>query len=104
MDRLLERQSAIQRALAGKHLQGGQLVLYDLTSSYFEGEYADSDLVTFGYNRDGKKGHEQIVIGLLCNSEGCPLGTEVFRGNTKDSTMSSPTEVDGGTIDPDHGG
>lgn len=88
MDRLLERQPAIQRALAEKHLQGGQLVLYDLTSSYFEGEYADSELVTFGYNRDGKKGHEQVVIGLLCNSEGCPVGTEVFRGNTKDSTTT----------------
>ena len=88
MDRLLERQEAIQRTLAGKHLKGGQLVLYDLTSSYFEGEYADSDLVTFGYNRDGKKGHEQVVIGLLCNAEGCPIGTEVFRGNTKDSTTA----------------
>lgn len=88
MDRLLERQPAIQRALAEKHLQGGQLVLYDLTSSYFEGEYVQSDLVTFGYNRDGKKGHEQVVIGLLCNSEGCPIGTEVFRGNTKDSTTT----------------
>lgn len=88
MDRLLDRQAAIQRALAEKHLQGGQLVLYDLTSSYFEGDYVESDLVTFGYNRDGKKGHEQVVIGLLCNAEGCPVGIEVFRGNTKDSTTT----------------
>lgn len=40
----------------------------------------------FGYNRDGKKGHEQIVIGLICNKDGCPVGVEVFSGNTKDST------------------
>ena len=53
-----------------------------------KGEYADSDLDTFGSNRDGKKGHEQVVIGLLCNAEGCPIGTEVFRGNTKDSTTA----------------
>ena len=86
MDRLLERQAAIQRALAKKHLPGGRMVLYDLTSSYFEGEYEHSDLVTFGYNRDGKKGHEQVVIGLLCNADGCPVGVEVFAGNTKDST------------------
>jgi len=43
-------------------------------------------LVEFGYNRDGKKGHEQIVIGLICNKEGCPVGVEVYRGNTKDGT------------------
>ena len=53
-----------------------------------KGEYADSDLDTFGSNRDGKKGHEQVVIGLLCNAEWCPIGTEVFRGNTKDSTTA----------------
>jgi transposase len=86
MDRLLERQPAIQRALAQKHLTDGHLVLYDLTSSYFEGKYENSDLVTFGYNRDGKKGHEQVVIGLICAPDGCPIGTEVFAGNTKDST------------------
>ena len=86
MDRLLERQPAIQRALAKKHLTGGHLVLYDLTSTYFEGQYAQSDLVTFGYNRDGKKGHEQVVIGMICSPEGCPVGVEVFAGNTKDGT------------------
>jgi hypothetical protein len=59
MDRLLERQSAIQRTLAARHLQDGHLVLYDITSSYFEGAYTQSDLVTFDYNRDGKRGHEQ---------------------------------------------
>jgi len=85
MDRLLERQPAIQQALAKKHLQNGHLVLYDITSSYFEGEYPESEIVTFGYNRDGKRGHEQMVIGLLCNEDGCPVGAEVFPGNTQDA-------------------
>jgi transposase len=85
MDRLLTRQQAIQKALARKHSTNGQLVLYDITSSYFEGEYAESDIVLFGYNRDGKKGHEQMVIGLICNEEGCPIGVEVFPGNTQDA-------------------
>jgi transposase len=84
MDRLLERQAAIQRTLAQKHLQDGHLVLYDITSSYLEGEYEGSQLVDFGYNRDGKRGHEQIVIALLCNEQGCPVGVEVLAGNTKD--------------------
>ena len=86
MDRLLQRQDAIQKRLAIQHLQQGHLVLYDITSSYFEGEYNNSELVNYGYNRDGKKGHEQVVIGLVCNAEGCPIGVEVYPGNTKDST------------------
>jgi hypothetical protein len=86
MDRLLERQSAIQRALAARHLKDGHLVLYDITSSYFEGAYPQSELVTFGYNRDGKRGHEQMVIALLCSAQGCPVGVEVFAGNTQDAS------------------
>src|SRR5262245_34043980 len=86
MDRLLARQKAIQRTLAAKHLQSGHVVLYDITSTYFEGAYAQSDLVLFGYNRDGKNGHEQVVFGLLCNAQGCPVGVEVFAGNTKDAS------------------
>jgi len=86
MDKLLQRQAAMQRNLARRHLQGGQLVLYDITSVYFEGAYHDSELVTFGYNRDGKKGREQIVVGLICNGQGCPVGVEVYAGNTKDET------------------
>ena len=86
MDKLLERQESIQKTLAKKHLQDGILVLYDITSSYMEGEYEDSDLVCFGYNRDGKRKHEQIVISLLCSKEGCPVAVEVFPGNTKDET------------------
>lgn len=86
MDELLDNQASIMRKLSKKHIQNGQLVLYDITSSYLEGEYEKSDLVEFGYNRDGKKGHEQIVIGLICAEGGCPVAVEVFPGNTKDST------------------
>ncbi len=95
MDRLLERQKAIQKTLAKTHLSNGSMILYDITSSYFEGEYAESDLVTFGCNRDGKKGHEQVVIGLITNADGCPIGCEVFKGNTNDATtvMQKVNEV-----------
>jgi transposase len=85
MDRLLERQKAIQKALAKKHLRNGHVVLYDITSSYFEGEYEQSDIVLFGYNRDGKRGHEQVVLGLLCDERGCPVGLELYAGNTQDA-------------------
>jgi transposase len=84
MDELLSRQAAIQKALARKHLQEGCLVLYDVTSSYFEGEYKGSGLVDWGYNRDGKRGHKQIVIGLMTDRDGCPVGVAVYRGNTND--------------------
>jgi hypothetical protein len=89
MDRLLERQAAIQQNLAARRLPPGPqatLVLYDITSSYFEGEYAACDLVQFGYNRDGKRGHEQVVIGLITDSLGCPVSVEVFPGNTQDAS------------------
>ena len=85
MDRLLERQASIQKTLAKKHLSHGCLVLYDITSPYFEGEYEASELVQFGYNRDGKRGHEQVVIGLLTSADGCPVAVEVFPGNTQDA-------------------
>jgi len=95
MDRLLERQKAIQKKLAEKHFDGNALVLYDITSSYFEGEYDESHIVKFGYNRDRKRGREQMVIGLICTSKGCPIGIEVFPGNTKDETtvVDKITEV-----------
>jgi len=86
MDRLFTRQSAIQKNLVRKHMQNGVLVLYDITSCYMEGEYADSQLVDYGYNRDQKRGHEQIVISLLCAKDGCPVAVEVLPGNTKDET------------------
>jgi transposase len=62
------------------------VILYDITSVYFEGDYKDSELVAFGYNRDGKKSREQVVVGLICNDQGCPVGVEVYAGNTKDDT------------------
>jgi len=85
MDRLLERQEAVQKALAKKHLRNGHVVLYDITSSYFEGAYEQSDVVLFGYNRDYKSGHEQVVLGLLCDERGWPVGIELFAGNTQDA-------------------
>jgi transposase len=88
MDWLLERQGKIEKKLAKKHLSGGSLVLYDLTSTYFEG--ATCPLAHLGYSRDGKKDKLQIVFGLLCDVEGCPVAVEVFPGNTSDSkTLSS---------------
>ena len=86
MDKLYARQDAIQKSLAKKHFHDGMLVLYDITSCYMEGEYQNSQLVEFGYNRDKKRGHEQIVIALLCNKDGCPVAVEVLKGNTKDET------------------
>jgi transposase len=86
MDRLLERQESIQKQLAKRHLQDGCLVYYDMTSSYAEGDYENSDLVTWGYNRDGKRGHEQMAVGLLTTAQGCPVAVRVFRGNTADQT------------------
>ena len=86
MDRLLERQHSIQKHLAAKHLTNGTLVLYDITSSYFEGQYTTSEIVEFGYNRDQKHGHEQIVIGLITTPDGCPICVEVFPGNTQDAS------------------
>ena len=86
IDKLFEWQDAIQRKLAAKHLNDNGIILYDITCSYFEGEYEESKIVDYGYNRDKKKGHEQIVIGLICSCEGCPIAVEVFRGNTKDES------------------
>jgi len=84
MDWLLLRQSAIETRLAKRHLVGGALVLYDVTSSYFEGR--SCPLAHLGHSRDGKRGKLQIVIGLLCASDGRPLAVEVFDGNTGDPT------------------
>ena len=89
MDELLKRQKLIQKKLSETHMRNGQMVLYDITSSYFEGEYDDSELIRFGYNRDQKRGTKQVVIGLICNEEGCPVATEVFAGNTTDGETVS---------------
>jgi transposase len=93
MDKLFERQKPIQKQLAKNHLRDGCIVLYDITSSYFEGEYEDSDLVKYGYNRDCKRGHQQVNIGLLTNREGCPIAIETFAGNTQDQ-VTVKGEVD----------
>jgi len=84
MDWLLPHQARIERALARRHLGNGALVLYDVTSTYFEGR--GCPLARLGHNRDGKKGKLQIVIGLLCDIEGRPIAVEVFEGNTGDPT------------------
>ncbi len=86
MDRLYERQEAIQKKLVKKHLTNGSLVLYDITRTYFEGEYDDSTVAAYGYSRDKKRGHQQMIIGLLCNEKGCPVSVEVFSGNTQDAS------------------
>lgn len=84
MDWLLKRQARIENKLAKKHLKEGTLVLYDVSSSYYTGR--QSELVNFGHNRDGKPGLPQIVYGLLCAPDGCPVAIEVFSGNTGDPT------------------
>ena len=84
MDWLLRRQERIENALAKRHLSDGTLVLYDVTSTYFEGRKCP--LAHLGHSRDGKKGKLQIVFGLLSNLEGCPCAVEVFPGNTGDPT------------------
>ena len=82
MDWLVERQADIEAELARRHLKNASLVLYDLTSTYFEGRTCP--LARIGYNRDQKKGKLQIVFGLLCNAKGCPIAVEVFEGDTGD--------------------
>jgi hypothetical protein len=83
MDWLGERQAKIEGRLAARHLQGATLVLYDLSSSYFEGRHCP--LAALGYSRDGKRGTLQITYGLLCDPAGRPIAVEVFEGNMTDS-------------------
>ncbi len=88
LDWLLSRQVWIEKSLARRHLEGRTLLLYDVSSSYLEGRCCS--LAAFGHNRDGKKGKKQIVFGLLCAGDGCPLSVEVFPGNTGDpSTVAA---------------
>jgi transposase len=82
MDWLLPQQSRIEQELAKRHLSDGGLVLYDLTSTYFEGRHCP--LGKLGHSRDDKSGKLQIVFGLLTNASGCPVAVEVFAGNTAD--------------------
>jgi len=88
LDLLGEAQPKIEAALARRHLRDGCLVLYDLTSSYLEGQHCE--LGRFGYSRDGKRDKLQIVFGLICAADGCPVAVEVFEGNTGDpSTLAA---------------
>jgi len=82
MDWIYERQEKIEKGLARRHLEEGSLVLYDVSSTYFEGRCCP--LARFGHSRDEKPGNLQIVFGLLTNRRGCPVAVEVFAGNTGD--------------------
>jgi Transposase DDE domain len=91
LDLLGEAQPKIETALARRHLKDGALVLYDLTSTYLEGRCCA--LARFGYSRDGKRDKRQIVFGLLCAADGCPVAVEVFEGDTGDpSTLASQVD------------
>lgn len=82
MDWLIERQTKIEQQLAARHLKEGSLVLYDLTSTYFEGRHCP--LAHYGHSRDERSGNLQIVFGLLTDYQGRPVAVEVFEGNTGD--------------------
>ena len=88
MDWLLARQDAIQKKLAARHLRAGSLVLYDLSSSYFEG--STCPLAKLGYSRDGKTGLLQVNYGLLTDARGCPVAVSVYEGNVADSQTLLP--------------
>jgi hypothetical protein len=88
MDWLVERQEAIEKRLARRHLKSGGLVLFDLTSSYFEG--VTCPLAKIGYSRDGKRGTLQVNYGLLTDARGCPVSVCVFEGNTGDPKTLLP--------------
>jgi len=82
MDWLLARQTRLEGQLAKRQLQQGSVVLYDVTSTYFEGRRCP--LARYGHSRDERPGNLQIVFGLLTDQQGCPLAVEVFEGNTAD--------------------
>ena len=90
MDWLLERQDRIEDRLAGRHLADGEMVLYDVSSSYLEGRTCP--LAKLGYSRDGKGGLPQIIYGLLCDSDGRPVAVEVFTGELHDD-KTLPSQI-----------
>ena len=90
MDWLLERQDRIEDRLAARHLVDGEMVLYDVSSSYFEGRTCP--LGKLGYSRDGKLGLPQIIYGLLCDQDGRPVAVEVFSGELHDDA-TLPAQV-----------
>jgi transposase len=88
LDLLGRSQASVEKALAQRHLEDGVLVLYDVTSSYLEGRRCE--LAQFGYSRDHRGDRPQIVFGLMCTPEGCPVAVEVFEGNLGDpSTLAA---------------
>ena len=88
MDWLLAHQDTIEKKLAARHLSEGALVLYDLSSSYFEG--STCPLAKLGYSRDGRKGMLQVNYGLLTDRRGCPVAISVYEGNVADSSTLMP--------------
>ena len=88
MDWLLARQERVQKKLAARHLSAGGLVLYDLSSSYFEGSCCP--LAKLGYSRDGRRGLLQVNYGLLTDARGCPVAVSVYEGNVSDSQTLLP--------------
>jgi hypothetical protein len=90
MDWLLERQDRIEDRLAARHLRDGEMVLYDVSSSYFEGRTCP--LARLGYSRDGKGGLPQIIYGLLCDTDGRPVAVEVFSGELHDD-KTLPSQI-----------
>ena len=88
LDWLITRQAHIEKKLAARHLKNGGLVLYDLTSSYFEG--TKCPVAALGYNRDGKSGKLQVNYGLLTDPRGRPVAVSVFEGNTGDPKTFVP--------------
>lgn len=88
MDWLLARQDRIQKKLAGRHLEAGGLVLYDLSSSWFEGKTCP--LAKRGYSRDGRKGTLQVNYGVITDRRGCPVAVSVHEGNTADPSTLMP--------------
>jgi hypothetical protein len=91
MDWLLSRQERIEGRLARRHLRAGTVVLYDVSSSYVEGR--NCPLAQLGYSRDGKRGTLQIVYGLLCDAEGCPVAVETFEGSLHDD-KTLPAQIE----------
>ena len=91
MDWLSERQERIEDRLARRHLADGEMVLYDVSSSYFEGR--SCPLAKLGYSRDGKRGLLQIIYGLLCDMDGRPVAVEVFSGERHDD-KTLPSQVE----------
>lgn len=91
LDWLLVRQERIEQRLARRHLAGATLVLYDVSSSYFEGR--SCPLAQLGYSRDGRRGTLQVIYGLVCAGDGCPVAVEVFEGSLHDD-KTLPAQID----------